>query len=87
MNDAITGIIGWGALLVMIALIWQARGKGMLRDSLFISMITGWILIYLTIPVTGYWIEFHETFYGAAEGIIGIRYLIKCKKGCRDLKM
>jgi len=69
MDDAITGIIGWGALLVMIALIWQARGKGMLRDPLFISLITGWILIYLTIPVTGYWIEFHESFYGVAGAL------------------
>ena len=69
MDDAITGIIGWGALLIMIALIWQARGKGMLRDPLFISLITGWILIYLTIPVTGYWIEFHDSFYGAAGAL------------------
>jgi hypothetical protein len=58
-----------GVFLVMIALIWQARGKGMLRDPLFISLITRWILIYLTILITGYWIEFHETFYGAAGAL------------------
>ena len=69
MDDVITGTIGWGALLILIALLWNARGKGLLRDPLFMSLVTGWVLIYLTIPVTGYWIELHETFYGAAGAL------------------
>ncbi|MGC9209036.1 MAG: hypothetical protein ACP5GH_04210 [Nitrososphaeria archaeon] len=69
MDDMITGFIGWGALLVLIALLWHAKDSKILRDPLFLSLVTGWILIYLTIPVTGYWIEFHETFYGAAGAL------------------
>lgn len=65
MDDAITGTIGWGALLVLIAL-WLHKKKDITRDPLFLSVVVAPILIYLTIPVTGYWIEFHETFYGAA---------------------
>ncbi|MCL4344630.1 MAG: hypothetical protein JRM84_07160 [Nitrososphaerota archaeon] len=70
MDDLITGIIGLGALFVFAALVINRR-KNLVSDPLFLSLIVGWLLIYLTIPVTGYWIEFHEAFYGAAGALPG----------------
>ncbi|ADY01813.1 hypothetical protein VMUT_1609 [Vulcanisaeta moutnovskia 768-28] len=69
MDDVITGTIGWGALLILVAFIGYAKANRRLNDPFIISLITAAILIYLTIPVTGYWIEFHETFYGAAGAL------------------
>lgn len=65
MDDAMTGMIGWGALFVIIALLIHAKRTGTLDKSPFLwAMVTAGILIYLT--VTGYYIEFHESYYGFA---------------------
>ncbi len=72
MDDAITGMVALGAAFVLVGLIMHARngktseGKVLLKDYLFLSIVAAWLLIYLLIPVTGYYIEFHESFYQAA---------------------
>ena len=66
MDDAMTGMIGWGALLVIIGLVVYMKRNGRLRDPVFLAILVAGILIYLTIPVTGYYIEFHESYYGFA---------------------
>ncbi|MDG6982239.1 MAG: hypothetical protein JRM74_02165 [Nitrososphaerota archaeon] len=71
-DDLVTGFVGLGAVFVLIALVAHATnaktrdGRPLIRDSLFLSVIAGWIIIYLVIPVTGYYIEFHQDFYSAA---------------------
>ncbi len=71
-DDLITGLVGLGALFVLIALLMHAakgethEGRPLIKDPLFLSIITAWIVIYLVIPVTGYYIEFHQDFYSAA---------------------
>jgi hypothetical protein len=68
-DDMVTGTVGLGAFFVLIGLVLYARKKttpkGMttLRDPLVLSLITAWILIYLVIPVTGFWINFNETYF------------------------
>lgn len=72
MDDMMTGIVGLGAVFVLVALVSYARkgktadGIVLLKDPLFLSIVAAWIIIYLTIPVTGYYIEFHQSFYSAA---------------------
>jgi hypothetical protein len=72
MDDAITGIVGLGAAFVLAALLSYARkgktvdGTILLKDYLFLSIVAAWIFIYLLIPVTGYYIEFNQSFYQAA---------------------
>jgi len=71
MDDAMTGMIGWGALFILIALIVHAKRTGKLRSPLLIATFVAWILIYLVIPVTGYLIEFNEVYYGFATPGLG----------------
>ncbi|MGC9071559.1 MAG: hypothetical protein ACP5HK_02535 [Acidilobus sp.] len=66
MDDAMTGMIGWGALFVLIGLAAYLKRAGKLRDPFFLTILVAAVLIYLTIPVTGYYIEFHEVYYGFA---------------------
>ncbi|MGC9209875.1 MAG: hypothetical protein ACP5FT_01200 [Acidilobus sp.] len=66
MDDAMTGMIGWGALLVLIGLVIYLKRTGRLRDPFFVTVLIAAVLIYLTLPVTGYYIEFHESYYGFA---------------------
>jgi MFS family permease len=72
MDDMITGILWLGAAFVLVALLAYARkgktadGTILLKDYLFLSVIAAWIFIYLLIPVTGYYIEFNQSFYSAA---------------------
>ncbi|MGC9192063.1 MAG: hypothetical protein ACP5GT_05415 [Conexivisphaera sp.] len=66
MDDAMTGMIGWGALFVLIGLLLHTRRSGRLKDPLFLAIVVAWILIYLVIPGTGYYIEFNEAYYGFA---------------------
>lgn len=68
-DDMITGLVGLGALLVLIALLSSSRkAKGnndsvRVKDPLFVSVIIAWILIYIVIPVNGFYMNFNETFY------------------------
>ncbi|MCY0858825.1 MAG: hypothetical protein OWQ54_00170 [Sulfolobaceae archaeon] len=65
MDDTMTGMIGWGALLVLIGTgVYAHRQKKLDRSLLFILIAAA--LIYLTVPVTGYYIEFHESYFGFA---------------------
>jgi len=66
MDDAMTGIIGWGALFVLIGLLLYMKRNEKLNNPLFMAIVVAWILIYLVIPGAGYYIEFHETFFGFA---------------------
>lgn len=71
-DDLITGFVGFGGFFVLVALLMNSRhatagdGKVLLRDPLFLSIIAGWIFIYLVIPITGYYIEFNKSFFGVA---------------------
>jgi hypothetical protein len=71
MDDMITGIVALGGVLVLAPLISFARegkttdGTTLLKDYLFLSIIAAWVFIYLLIPATGYYIEFHQSFYQA----------------------
>ena len=71
-DDLTTGTVGLGAVFVLGALLAESRrrltagGTPFFRDALFVSVIVAWITIYLVIPVTGFYINFNETFYQAA---------------------
>ena len=75
MDDMITGIVGLGAAVVLVALVSYARkgkttdGRMLLKDPLFLSVVAAWLFIYLLIPVTGYYIEFNESFYGLGGAV------------------
>ncbi|MDV3244860.1 MAG: hypothetical protein LYZ66_06805 [Nitrososphaerales archaeon] len=68
-DDLITGTVGLGALFVLIGLVMHAsktstaEGKSMLRDPLILSLVTAWVLIYLVIPATGFYINFNEAYF------------------------
>jgi hypothetical protein len=70
-DDMITGTVGLGAFFVLIGLVLFARKKttgGMitLREPLLLSLVTAWVLIYLVIPVTGFWMNFNENYFKGA---------------------
>ena len=77
MDDTITGTVGLGAAVVLVALVSYARkgktadGTVLLKDPLFLSVIVAWLFIYLLIPVTGYYMEFNESFYGLGGTVPG----------------
>ncbi len=68
-DDIVTGIVGFGAFFVLAALLMRSRGamtmegRPLLRDSLFVALIVSWILIYVVIPVTGFYINFNENYF------------------------
>lgn len=71
-DDMFTGMVGLGAVFVLAGLLAHSRtgtttdGRPLYRDPLFAAVVAGWVMIYLVIPITGYYIEFHETFFSAA---------------------
>ena len=71
-DDMTTGVVGLGAVFVLAALLAHARGsvtadgRSLLRDPLFISVVVAWITIYMVIPITGFYINFNETFFKSA---------------------
>ncbi|MEM3684197.1 MAG: hypothetical protein QXX17_02150 [Conexivisphaerales archaeon] len=70
-DDLLTGLIGLGAFFVFVSLLLASRNsvvgsKPRNKDVVYLSIIVAWILIYLVIPVTGYYIELNQTFYSAA---------------------
>lgn len=79
-DDIITGLVGAGALFVLAALLSFSRrtrtegGTILARDPLFLSTIASWVLIYLVIPVNGFYIELHESYYGAAGAAFDAAY-------------
>ncbi len=66
MDDIMTGMIGWGALFVLVALLIYARRERFIRSPSFLAIVTAWVLIYLIVPGTGYYIELNEVYYGFA---------------------
>lgn len=68
-DDLATGFVGLGAVFVLGALLSRSRGgltgegRPLFKDPLFLSVVAAWITIYLVIPVTGFYINFHEDFY------------------------
>jgi hypothetical protein len=71
-DDLMTGIIGIGAFVVLVALAIQSvnlrtkDGIALLRDPLFQSLIAAWVFIFAVIPLTGMYIELNQSFYSAA---------------------
>lgn len=71
-DDLVTGMVGLGAVFVLVGLVAYARkgatseGKSMLRDPLVLSLISAWVLIYLVIPVAGFYINFNEVYFKGA---------------------
>lgn len=76
-DDLVTGVIGLGAVFVLIPLLVNASkgktqdGKPLTRDPLFLSVITGWIMIYVVIPISGYYVELNNEFYLGAGSAFG----------------
>ncbi len=68
-DDLLTGMVGLGALFVLAAMAgpWYRKVYG--RNPAKVAVLTTWIIAILTVPVLGYWIEMHESFYGALGGI------------------
>lgn len=72
LDDLVTGSVGLGSVFVLAGLLVHSRvgltaeGRPFYRDLLFLSAVGGWIMIYLVIPVTGFYINFNETFFQAA---------------------
>jgi hypothetical protein len=68
-DDLTTGMVGLGAVFVLTGLLAYSRkglattGGPLIRDPLFLSVVVAWITIYLVIPVTGFYINFHENFF------------------------
>ena len=70
LDDIITGFVGLGALFVLIGLLLASgRNSHTIKDPLFASVVTAWIIIYLILPVTGFYMNFNETFYSDAGSI------------------
>jgi hypothetical protein len=70
-DDLVTGMVGFGTVFVLVGLLAHSRGAltgegtPLFRDPLFLSMVGGWLIIYLVIPITGYYIEMHHDFFFA----------------------
>ena len=79
-DDMITGFVGLGALFILAALVsFSRKGKvkgvdPLIKDPLFIFVLTAWVIIYLVIPVNGFYINFNESFYGAAGAAFDSSY-------------
>jgi hypothetical protein len=69
-------VIGLGAAFVLISLLAHSfkgatpKGTSLIRDPLFLTVITSWLFIYSLTPVTGYYIELnHEYYLGAGSAL------------------
>jgi hypothetical protein len=70
-DDMITGLVGFGAAFVLVSLLLTSRtrlagGARLLADPLFLSLVFSWLLIYLVIPITGFFINFNEEYFQTA---------------------
>jgi hypothetical protein len=71
-DDLTTGMVGLGAVFVLVGFVAYAKGgltaegRPLIRDPLFLTIVVSWITIYLVIPVTGFYINFNESFYRGA---------------------
>jgi hypothetical protein len=71
-DDLVTGAVGVGAFFVLLGLLAHSRrgvsseGRPLFKDPFFLTVIAGWLIIYLVIPITGYYIELNELFYQAS---------------------
>jgi hypothetical protein len=71
-DDLTTGMVGLGAVFVLVGLVAYSKkglsvnGSPLIRDPLFLSIVVAWITIYLVIPVTGFYINFNESFFQGA---------------------
>ena len=68
-DDLTTGMVGLGAVFVLLGLLAHSRGavtgdgSPLFKDPLFLSVVVAWVTIYLVIPVTGFYINFNENFF------------------------
>lgn len=71
-DDLVTATVALGAAFVLAAFIMHSgkaktwEGRPLRKDPVFLSTVVSWVLIYLVIPVTGFYINFNETFYKGA---------------------
>jgi|GEM_PF-2603909 len=72
-DDMLTGIVGLGAFIVLIGMLWAptptfrkfSNGiKYLMYDPIGMAILLSWVFALVTIPVIGYFIEFHETYFG-----------------------
>jgi hypothetical protein len=69
-DDIVTGIVGLGALFILIGLLANSGsrggdGKPLYKDPMFLSIVSAWLIIFIVIPATGYYIELNHAFYTA----------------------
>ena len=70
MDDAITGVVALGSLIVLVGLLamgWQnpaGRWVANAVDPLRGPVLATWVVAVISIAGVGYPIEFHETYYG-----------------------
>ena len=80
-DDLTTGMVGVGAVFVLMGVLAHGRkdvnleGSSLLRDPLFLTVIGAWVMIYLVIPVTGFYINFHEDFFQGAGAAFDSAFL------------
>ncbi len=59
LDDSQTGIVGWGALVVLVGL-WPLVKKSAVR----VASVLTWVFAMLALIGIGYYIEFNESYYG-----------------------
>ncbi len=64
MDDLLTGVAMIGCLLALAGAFLARAGKFNLPA---LAAVWGWFLTILLVVATGYWIELHETHYGAGK--------------------
>ncbi len=67
-DDVLTGIAMLGGLLALSGAFLGGTKKPALP---VFAAVWGWLLTILLVVATGYWIEFHETHYGAGKPAAG----------------
>jgi hypothetical protein len=69
LDDMLTGLIGIGALITIIGLFQSMKNKYN-KNIIVLSIFITWIMVVVALVGMGYFIEFHETYFGA--GLPGV---------------
>ena len=74
LDDALTALIGIGAMVGIVALAPIRMTKSntdksllLVRDPLRLTVLLSWICAFIAVGVFGIYIEFNESFYGAGD--------------------
>ncbi len=68
MDDSLTGVVGFGSLIVAVGLLAHMFAERE-ASTLRLATIASWLSAIVGIGVYGYYIEFHENFFGAAGAL------------------